>query len=290
MELLADNASLLAWRESAGPAVFVPTMGALHEGHAQLVRRGVALARASRLASAGCVVSIFVNPTQFNDPSDLARYPRTLEADLATCRAAGAAAVYAPSPADIYPPGQDIPVPPLPDVATRPALEDAHRPGHFAGVCQVVLRLFTLVRPAAAVFGEKDWQQLQVITAMTARERLGIEIIPEPTVREPDGLAMSSRNRFLSEHDRERALSLSRALKAAAAELSPAAAETAMRRVLDQAGVDTEYAVVRDAGTLLSVGRDTPASTGSLSPPAYRALIAARVGSVRLIDNAPWPG
>lgn len=282
MELLADNASLLAWRESAGPAIFVPTMGALHEGHAQLVRRGVALARGSRVASAGCVVSIFVNPTQFNDPSDLARYPRTLEADLATCRAAGAAAVYAPSPADIYPPGQDIPVPPLPDVATRPGLEDAHRPGHFAGVCQVVLRLFTLVRPAAAVFGEKDWQQLQVIRAMTNRFAPRIEILPGPTVRSLDGLALSSRNSLLSAQDRPRALALSRALDAARRRSDPAAAEAAMVEVLAASGIDVEYAVVRDAETLLAI-------TGPGPPSRARALVAGRVGGIRLIDNTAWP-
>ncbi len=258
-------------------------MGALHEGHASLVRQAAALARAQSLP-AGCVVSIFVNPTQFNDPGDLARYPRTLDADLALCHAAGASAVYAPAVHDIYPPGETVETPPLPAVASTPGLEDARRPGHFAGVCQVVLRLLRLVDPAAAVFGEKDWQQLQVITAMAATHHPSTRIIPGPTVREPDGLAMSSRNRFLSSDDRRRGLSLSQALTAAAQCADPAAAEAAMRGILDAAGVITEYAVVREASSLLPLPAPSP-STSTRG----RALIAARVGSVRLIDNAPWP-
>jgi pantoate--beta-alanine ligase len=253
-------------------------MGALHEGHAALIRQGAALAR-ERSIAAGCLVSIFVNPTQFNDPKDFARYPRVLDDDLSLCERAGANLVFAPSPEQVYPPGEPIPVPPLPAVATEPRLEDAHRPGHFAGVCQVVARLFQLTHPAAAIFGEKDWQQFQVIRAMSRQLKLPIEIVPGPTIREKGGLAMSSRNRFLSTDDRERALALSRALCKACEANSPPAAEATMRQVLAEQNITPDYAVVRDAQSLLP---PTPATT------SLRSLIAANVGPVRLIDNAPW--
>ncbi len=262
----------------AAGGVLVPTMGALHAGHAALIRRAAALGAGS---GARCVVSLFVNPTQFNDPADYQRYPRTLDDDLETCRGAGASAVFAPRPEDMYPPGERIEVPALPRVATEPGLEDAHRPGHFAGVCQVVLRLFRLLTPRAAVFGEKDWQQLRVVIEMTRTLGLGVRIEPYPTVREPDGLAMSSRNRHLSPGERARAASISRALCEASAQREPLAAESLMRDVLSGAGLEVEYAVVRDAGTLTAPGLRAPC----------RALIAARAGSTRLIDNAPWtPG
>ncbi len=260
-------------------------MGALHEGHASLIRSAAEISILSQRAHKKptcCLVSIFVNPTQFNDPKDLARYPRTLEADLALCKSAGASAVYSPSAEDIYPPGQTIETPPLPPVATQPGLEDAHRPGHFAGVAQVVLRLFRLTLPWAAIFGEKDWQQLRLISEMTLTHHPSSHIISADTIREPDGLAMSSRNRFLADSDRATALSLSRALRAAAEAPTPDAAEQTMRQVLDKAGASTEYAVIRDAGTLLRPAPDQP------PPDHWRALIAARVGSVRLIDNAAW--
>ena len=274
VELLTSNRDLDRFRASSGDVVLIPTMGALHAGHESLVRKGVELARGRGI----CMVWVFVNPTQFNDPADYARYPKTLQADVDLCTRAGAAAVFAPSAPDIYPPNQQIPVPSLPEQATRPGLEDAHRPGHFAGVCQVVLRFFDLIRPRCAVFGEKDWQQLQVVRAMTKRDRPEIEIVGMPTVREPDGLAMSSRNRFLAPGDRQKALAISRALVGAGRVKTPAEAEAAMRSTLRDAGVEPEYAVVRDAATLLA-----PA-TGAL-----RALIAARLGAVRLIDNALWP-
>lgn len=264
------------------PCVLVPTMGALHAGHASLVRQGAALARA-RGWPGGVVVTVFVNPTQFNERADFDRYPRTLEADAAVCAEAGATAVVAPSVESVYPDGLGSGVPRVPEVATRPGLEDAHRAGHFAGVCQVVLRLFRLVRPEAAIFGEKDWQQLQVVRAMVRELSILVEIIPGPTVRESDGLAMSSRNRFLGPRDRERASALSRALREAAREPDPAAAEATMARVLGDQGITPDYAVVRDALTLLAVGSRPPVGA------AYRALIAAKVGPVRLLDNAGWP-
>lgn len=262
--------------------VFVPTMGALHEGHFALVREAVRVRKVLGL-STPVVVSIFVNPTQFNDPADLARYPRTLETDAAGCAAAGADIIFAPSPQVIYPPGATIPVPTLPHVATLPGLEDAHRPGHFAGVCQVVKRLFDLVRPAAAIFGEKDWQQLQVLRAMTLHERLPIDVRSYPTVREPDGLAMSSRNVFLSSTDRARALSISRALREATNYSEISSAERAMRAALTAEGLLVEYAVIRQSETLMPLPALVPTELTA------RALIAAKCGSVRLIDNAPWP-
>jgi pantoate--beta-alanine ligase len=257
--------------------VLTPTMGALHAGHAALIRRAVELAGRE---SPGAVVSIFVNPTQFNESRDFERYPRTLEADLAVCRAAGARLVFAPDPGVMYPSAEAAPVPPLPGVATQPGLEDAHRPGHFAGVCQVVLRLFRLLEPAGAVFGEKDWQQVQVVKAMTQEQALPVTIVPHPTIRDPDGLAMSSRNRFLSGPERAAALAIPRALAAAAREQEPAQAEQAMRRELARSALRVEYAVVRDAQTLVGPPRG-----------AGRALIAAWSGGTRLIDNAAWgPG
>ncbi len=259
---------------------FIPTMGALHEGHAALIR--AAAIDNTRAPSAPhrspIVVSIFVNPTQFNDPADLTRYPRTPEADLAICRAAGVDAVFMPEPDIIYPPGIAIATPPLPRVATAPKLEDALRPGHFAGVCQVVQRLFDLVRPAHAYFGEKDWQQLQVIRAMSAALPGSPVIIPVPTIRESGALALSSRNRFIAPADRPRALALSRALATAQDHTDPASAERAMRDTLVDASLEVEYAVIRDAETLEAPRPNHPA----------RALIAARLAPVRLIDNAPW--
>ncbi len=256
---------------------FVPTMGALHNGHATLVRRGAAIASREGLAG-GCVVSIFVNPTQFNDPADLTRYPRTPDADARVCRDADASLIFAPTPDEVYPPGRPVMTPPLPPVAAGPGLEDSSRPGHFAGVCQVVLRLFDLVTPHVAVFGEKDWQQLQTVRALARVHAPGLRIEAGETVREADGLAMSSRNRFLTAEDRARALAISRALRASQRAGSPASAEAVMREELALAGIHPEYAVVRDAETLLEW---TPGRPG-------RALIAARVGAVRLIDNAPW--
>lgn len=261
--------------------IFVPTMGGLHEGHASLVRQAVALRDAeisTGLPRRAVIVSIFINRTQFNDSADYNRYPKTLESDFLNCQSANADCVYAPDQDEIYPPGQAVPVPPLPAAAAGPGLEDALRTGHFAGVCQVVKRLFQMVQPSAAIFGEKDWQQLTVISAMTLQQQLPVEIIPGQTIRESDGLAMSSRNRFLSASERTTAPAIFEALTAAAAQRFPAAAEELMRRVLTEAGLEVQYAVVRDAETLLAVRLNRPA----------RVLIACKLGSIRLIDNAPW--
>ncbi len=273
MRVVHDPAGL----ESSAGGAFVPTMGALHEGHLALVGRARALA-------GPVVVSIFVNPTQFGPAEDWQRYPRTMEADLEAARSAGADVVFAPDVETVYPPGREVPVPNLPPVATRPRLEDAARPGHFAGVCQVVARLFDLVRPCAAVFGEKDYQQLLVVSAMVSREAArwpGLRIAAHPTVRDPGGLALSSRNAYLGPEQRGCALGLSRALReaqaAAARGDSPAAAESAMRRILDDHGLAIEYAVVRDAATLMPIDSWRTRA---------RALVAARTGDLRLLDNA----
>jgi pantoate--beta-alanine ligase len=284
LHTLSDLAAAARARPTPGEGlggVLVPTMGALHAGHTALIRRGSALAL-ERKMPAGCIVSIFVNPTQFDDPADFQRYPRTMRDDLATCREAGASMVFAPSPEVMYPPELVIPTPPLPEVATRPGLEDAHRPGHFAGVCQVVRRLFDLLRPTAALFGEKDWQQLRTIEAMTCQELLPIEIIAFPTLRDSDGLAMSSRNRFLSPTERRQALAIPEALCQAYGCSEATVAEARMREVMAEAGLTIDYAVIRDAGTLLGY---RPSGTGAPG----RALIAARAGATRLIDNAAWP-
>jgi pantoate--beta-alanine ligase len=273
MRVVHDPAELV---DCAGGA-FVPTMGALHEGHLALMRRAAPLARP-------LVVSIFVNPTQFGPGEDWERYPRTFDSDLQAASGAGADVVFAPDADAIYPPAGDVPVPALPAVATEPRLEDAHRPTHFAGVCQVVARLFDLVRPSVAVFGEKDYQQLLVITDLVRQEGDrwgGLRIVGHPTVREADGLALSSRNRYLAPDRRDRALGLYRALgaaaRAAADGASPAATERTMAAVLAGHELRTDYAVVRDARTLGPLEAfDRPA----------RALIAARLGDVRLIDNA----
>jgi pantoate--beta-alanine ligase len=274
------------WRAGRGP-VIVPTMGALHAGHERLIREGSDRAR-DEANPLGCVVWIFVNPTQFTDQFDLARYPRTLDADIELCRRSGAAAAFAPPVADIYPPGLRVSVPTLPEVATAPGLEDAARPGHFAGVCQVVHRFFQLMRPSVAMFGEKDWQQLAVIREMVRMLSLDIEIQSVPTVREPDGLAMSSRNRFLDSQSRARATCLFRALCAASTATSVGEAESVMMSSLIGAGADVDYAVIRDGQSLAVLPPNTPHASQT-SQQSRRALVAARIGGVRLIDNCDWP-
>jgi pantoate--beta-alanine ligase len=262
--------------ESVHGGAFVATLGALHEGHEELIRRAATL-------GAPVVVSVFVNPTQFGAGEDYERYPRRLDEDARRAEAAGADAVFAPPPEVMYPPDEAVDVPPLPAVAVEPGLEDAMRPGHFAGVAQVVARLFDLVRPRTTVFGEKDYQQLLLVAALAA-EHPGrwpdLEVVAHETVREVDGLARSSRNAYLSDGERERALGLFQALDAARRIARPAEAERVMRETLDRHDLATDYAVVRDARTLRPVDG---ASRGA------RGLIAARLGRVRLIDNMAMP-
>ena len=271
---IIENAEKLS--ECRGGAL-VPTMGALHDGHASLIRAGAASGRP-------VLVTIFVNPTQFGPNEDFARYPRTLDADLKIAEAAGASAVFIPTVESIYPSGLANAATlaaqfSLPAVATTPLLEDAIRPTHFGGVCLVVSRLFDLCKPSLAFFGEKDFQQLRVITQI-ADENLSrwnsLQIIPCATIREPDGLAMSSRNRYLDPSQRTAALGISRALQSAANCSSVAAGEKSMRETLDQHGLETQYAVIRSAKTLCA------AESGAKFA---RALIAAKLGAIRLIDN-----
>ncbi|MDA8744506.1 pantoate--beta-alanine ligase [Rubripirellula amarantea] len=248
----------------------VPTMGALHEGHLSLVRASVERCDET-------VVTIFVNPTQFGPGEDLAKYPRTFDEDIARVEAAGATMVFAPSNEEMYPSGASTFVEP-PSVAIP--LEGKFRPGHLRGVATIVLKLFHAVPADVAVFGRKDYQQFKVIEAMVRDLNVAIELVAGETVRESDGLAMSSRNRYLSSDDRVRALSLSRALSIAheayrQGERSTAALEALMSEELR--GVDSvDYASVVDADTLQRY---------DIVPPKAVALIAARVGGARLIDN-----
>jgi pantoate--beta-alanine ligase len=274
----AELATLLADVRTQGRRVaLVPTMGALHEGHASLLR----LAR-ERGADGALVASVFVNPLQFGPTEDLDRYPRTLEDDLKICEREGVDVVFAPSVDEVYPgwPAQ-------PQVTVEPGelateLEGEVRPGHFRGVLTVVAKLFGLVRPDLAVFGQKDYQQLTLIRQMVADLCLGVEILGAETVREPDGLALSSRNRYLEPADRARATILHRALRAAqqrAVDGLPAARSAAMQ-VLDQdPELELDYLAIRAAD--LSELDDHPAGVEG------RALVAARLGSTRLIDNLP---
>ncbi len=250
-------------QQSTGRLGFVPTMAALHVGHRSLVERAKDVADV-------VAVSLFVNPTQFDDPADFEKYPRTEADDLEQLEQAGVDWVWVPDAAEVYPPGVAEVTVDVPALTRR--LEGAHRPGHFAGVCRVVLKLFNVVRPDVAVFGEKDFQQLRVIEAMVEGLDLPIEIERGPTVREPDGLAMSSRNRRLSTEDREKALAISRALSGASGE--PREVEREVRRRLVEAGLEVEYVEAVDEATLEPAER-LPA----------RVLVAVRVGSVRLIDN-----
>lgn len=251
--------------------VLVPTMGALHAGHAELLRT------ARALTDGPVVASVFVNPLQFAAGEDLDRYPRTLEADLDLCAAYGVDVVFAPGVTQIYPDGD-------PRVTVDPGplgsvLEGAARPTHLRGVLTVVAKLFGLVRPDVAVFGEKDYQQLVLVRRMAADLALGVDVVGVETVRETDGLARSSRNRFLSPEDRVRATVLSRALRAAQAhgvDGGESALAAALAVAAEEPAVELDYLTV----TGVDLG----------DPPPYgeaRVLVAARLGRTRLIDNLP---
>ncbi|NYE36853.1 pantoate--beta-alanine ligase [Nocardioides cavernae] len=271
-----ELAGLLADARRSGEKVaFVPTMGALHDGHASLMR-------AARAVTSGpLVVSIFVNPMQFGAGEDLDRYPRTLDADLAVCASEGVDVVFAPSVEEMYPGGfshesvhDGVTVAPG---AIAGILDGASRPGHFDGVLTVVAKLFGLVRPDVAVFGQKDYQQLVLVRRMVRDLCLGIDVVGAETVREPDGLALSSRNRYLDPEGRRAAVALSRALRAAqgrAAYGVPAARWAAMAVLKAEAGLELDYLA------LTSPDLGEPPETGE-----GRILVAARVGTTRLIDN-----
>ena len=250
---------------------FVPTMGYLHAGHLSLVE--VAKQQADVV-----VVSIFVNPTQFSPHEDFATYPRDEQRDLVLCREAGVAAVFLPTPATMYAPDASVFV----DEATlQHGLCGARRPGHFRGVCTVVAKLFNIVLPDVAVFGQKDFQQVAIIRRMVRDLNFPVTIITAPTLRESDGLAMSSRNVYLNAEGRQQALGLSRALDAVEASIKAGlvSAETLrrqMREILEQHGLRIDYAEIVDADTLVPVEEVTQ---------NHVALIAAYCGKTRLIDN-----
>jgi pantoate--beta-alanine ligase len=264
-----------AWSEAARTRseriAFVPTMGALHVGH-------VSLLSAARKLADRVVLSIFVNPTQFGPKEDLARYPRDLDGDLAKAAGAGTDAAFVPEAKDMYPPDAQTFV----DVReVSQGLCGERRPGHFTGVATVVCKFFNIVRPHLAIFGEKDFQQLAVIRRMVADLNLPVEILGEPTMRESDGLAMSSRNAYLSPSERARALAISQGLSAArgcfaAGERDPMAlVGVAMAALKDRVDL-VDYVEIRDASSLRPVER--------LERPAV-ILAAAYVGATRLIDN-----
>lgn len=254
---------------------FVPTMGALHEGHLSLVRE-------AKKRAAFVVTSIFVNPTQFGPNEDLARYPRDLEGDVAKVGAAGADLVFAPAPSAMYAEGEAtrVRVTGLTDHLCGP-----HRPGHFEGVTTVVAKLFAIVGASVAVFGEKDYQQLAVIRRMTTDLFFPVEVVGHPIVREPDGLAMSSRNAYLSTDERARALSLSRGLAAAreafaSGERGAGTLRGLARAPIEVAATSIDYVTVAHPETL--VPYEDEAQVGS----RVLVAVACRIGKTRLIDNA----
>lgn len=272
MKTLKTREELAAHLDASGSrrtVGFVPTMGALHAGHAALIEQ-------VRTRADVVVASIFVNPLQFGPGEDLARYPRSLEADLALCERLGVDVVFAPDVETVYPGG-------TPQVTVAPGplgdvLEGASRPGHFAGVLTVMAKLLNLVRPDLAAFGEKDYQQLVLIRRMVADLCMPVDVVGVPTVREDDGLALSSRNRYLAPDERAAALALSTALTAArhAAPGGQRAALLAAGEVLVQEpGIALDYLAIRAPDLTDPPGRG-----------AARLLVAAKVGNTRLIDNA----
>jgi pantoate--beta-alanine ligase len=273
LRTIAEVRAYVAQARAAGRSVgLVPTMGAFHAGHEALIR-------AARATCDEVIVSLFVNPTQFNEASDLAAYPRTEASDAAVAADLGADALFAPAVAEIYPDGFATSV----HVARLSAvLEGAERgPGHFDAVCTVVSKLFNIVAPDVAFFGQKDAQQVVVIRRMVRDLNVPVRLEIVPTVREPDGLALSSRNARLAAADRERATALRRGLEAAetivvAGEPDPAPAEAAGRAAMRAAGVEPEYFAVVDPDTLERVERIDG---------RVLVVVAARVGPARLIDN-----
>lgn len=276
--VLQNTEALRVYREGqSGTVALIPTMGALHEGHLQHIRH-------CRTLADHVIVSIFVNPTQFNESDDYRAYPRTMDVDIRACAEAGAHAVFTPDIDGMYPPDiveAEIDVPAISDI-----LEGADRPGHFRGVCRVVVKLLNLVRPDMVSFGRKDYQQLSVIKAVVADLMIPVRVIEVPTVRETDGLAMSSRNQRLDGEERQRALGLFKALCAGKrlveedGESDPEAVEQVMRSVMESHQVSVGYAVVRHPKTLGELSCIEPGLTGGVI-----ALVAGQVGQVRLIDN-----
>jgi pantoate--beta-alanine ligase len=271
-----------AARDSGTRIALVPTMGFLHDGHLSLMRQ--ARRRADEGGRRGLsLATIFVNPSQFAPGEDLERYPRDLSGDLAKCGQAGVDAVLAPeTPGSVYPPGFQTWVE-VTEVSR--GLCGDRRPGHFRGVATVVAKLLGLSRPHVALFGDKDWQQLQVIRAMVRDLDMGVEVVGMPVVREPDGLALSSRNAYLTAEERPRALAISRALfqaRGRAAEGTRDAASLAgeVRAALEQAGLRVDYVELVHPEALVPV---------TVAVPGTRLLVAAFLGKTRLIDNLALP-
>ncbi|CAN5305692.1 pantoate--beta-alanine ligase [soil metagenome] len=267
------RAGAAAAREAAASSALVPTMGALHEGHLSLVDR-------AREVADRVVLSIFVNPLQFGAGEDLVGYPRQLQEDVDLARGRGVDAVFAPSAAEMYPAGEPVVTVDPGPLAER--LCGASRPGHFRGVLTVVAKLFGICQPDVAVFGSKDFQQAVLVRRMAQDLNLPVRVVSAPIVRDEDGLALSSRNRYLSGEQRVRARSLSRALREAqrrfgAGERDAAALRDAMSAVLAQGGTEAEYAEVVDRDTLDAVSYAAGDSV---------CLVAGRVDGVRLIDNS----
>lgn len=260
------RACIAAARERGLSIGLVPTMGALHEGHGALIRK-------AREETGLVVVTIFVNPIQFDRPEDLEKYPRDLDADIAFCQRLGADAVFAPDAAEMYP-AQLLTSVAVAGISTR--LEGEFRPGHFRGVATVVAKLFNIVPADRAYFGEKDAQQLAVIQKMVADLNFPVSIVPVATVREPDGLAMSSRNRRLTPEDRRIAPVLYRALCEGQRHLHDAPRQAALRILSDVPEIRVEYLEVVDPATFQSVAK--------ISGPV-RIVAAVWLGGVRLIDN-----
>lgn len=262
------------WRKRKQAIALVPTMGALHSGHISLVE----LAKKS---AKKVVVSIFVNPTQFGPNEDFTRYPRTLEADLDKLAEAGADLVFLPDAKEMYPDGFATMLKPSGPASV--GLDDKFRPGHFDGVATVVAKLFTSVMPAIAIFGDKDYQQLQVIKTMARDLHLPVKVIGAPIVREKDGLALSSRNIYLSPAERTAAPVLHRVLKEsakaiAAGEPTEAVLSRGRAKIMAE-GFKLDYLEARDATTLAKLGDELQGK------PKIRLLVAAKIGKTRLIDN-----
>jgi len=276
MQVIHTLADLRAVLAGSTKTALVPTMGNLHEGHLALVREAA-------LHGFPVVATIFVNRLQFLPHEDFDQYPRTLERDCQLLEGAGCDIVFAPSEAELYPEPQAFKV--TPPSAIADLLEGEFRPGFFTGVCTVVMKLFQCVQPAVAVFGQKDYQQLMVIKAMARQFALPTEIVGAPTIRANDGLALSSRNGYLSQDERAEATALSRALRAIAAALREgardvAAVEDKEKAALEARGWKTDYLTVRRRADLLPPTADDLAAKTPLV-----ALAASRLGKTRLIDN-----
>jgi pantoate--beta-alanine ligase len=257
-----------------GRVVFVPTMGALHHGHAALIRM------ARQIAGRGgtVLVSIFVNPTQFGPKEDFSAYPRPLRNDLKTCRDAGADAVFLPSVTEMYPPEMSVLIN---ETSLSSVLCGRSRAGHFSGVCTIVAKLFHIVSPTHAIFGEKDWQQLAIIRRMVRDLDFELEIIPCPTVREPDGLAASSRNAYLTEAERQLAPQIYAALQTASKKLTPVkVVSEAVKLITKIPGTRIDYIEAIDAQTLQPLRQRRTEG---------RLAAAVFLGKARLIDNIPLP-